>query len=152
MPWLISGVKPSGNKYHAQWEHKRWRIFPRSLTKNNLMAEHGVDRQHPSSELPVHCRVYSPNWYYMPIWWNGRHPALRTPCHKACRFESCCRHQKNIFNDKNFYQKDKMFIVSLIIIWWIYSSIEIYKANNLNWHEWNFYFVLIKILEFFSIL
>ena len=31
--WLISGVTPSGNKYHAQRERKKWRRFVRSNEK-----------------------------------------------------------------------------------------------------------------------
>ena len=38
----------------------------------------------------------------MPIWWNGRHAALRTPYREMCRFKSCYRHQ-DIFMSSSRY-------------------------------------------------
>ena len=43
-----------------------------------------------------------------------------------------------------------MVIFGIIAIWWLCSSIEVYKTNNL--HKWNCYLIFTKILEFFSIM
>ena len=57
VPWLISGVKPSGSKYHAQRERKRWRSFLRKLTKKKPKRSRRAEML--SSELPVHYGMFT---------------------------------------------------------------------------------------------